>query len=128
MSEPTTTNTLPTVVNEILKIAIMDVGVNLAKAAATAEVPFLGWPVISQIFGFFLNKVAGYFYQSMAQFATFQIIDEQTRLQRQAYDDSIAAVKAAVELNDQAKIDESTKAFKEKLANLIHWNGEARIP
>lgn len=126
MGEPTTENRTANVVNDILEIAIMEVGLRLAKAAAIAEVPILGtWP-ISMIFDYLLKKLGRYFYLGMATFSTFKIIDEQTRGQRERYDASIDAVHRAVVANDPIALEKAREEFKKRLADLIHWNGEAR--
>jgi hypothetical protein len=124
---PAPQNKTANVINKIIEVSIMDVGVRAAKAAATAELPFLAWPGISQMFDYLLKKIAKYFYMAFATQATFAIIEAQAQAELEAYNATIDNLKKAVEANDQAAIDAAREEFKRKLQDLIRFNGEARI-
>ena len=115
------------IINRILEISIKEVGVKLAKTAIVAEVPFLGWPGFSQLLDYFLGRIAGYFYLSTAQFATFQIIDAQTTAQKEAYEATITQLKNAIDSGVPSDVEKAREEFKKKLEEFIRWDGEARI-
>jgi hypothetical protein len=110
-----------------LELSIKEVGVKLAKTALVVELPFLGWPGISQVVDYLLGKIANYFYLSTAQFATFQIIEAQAKAELEAYNLTIEELKKAVVSEDQAAIEKAREEFKKKLQDLIQFNGEARV-
>ena len=124
---PAPQNHAANLINKILEVAIMDVGVRLAKAAAVAELPFLGWPGISQVFDYLLQKIGRYFYLGGAQFATFNIIDAQIRGELGAVNEVIPELQRAIESGDPEAIKKAEEEFKKRYADLIRSNGEARI-
>lgn len=122
---PTTTNQTATVVNQIIHDAIFDVAVQAAETAATAEFPFLGAPVVKQIFDAVVNYVAGKIYSALAQTATFTVIDVQVSQEDSAVNKAVASLNATVNSNDQAAIQKANEDFKNAIASLIHYDGSA---
>lgn len=121
---PATENRSAGIVNSIERGAI-NIGMKAAKIAATAAAPFLGWPVISQLVDYVLNKIGDYFYVWIAEHSTFLIIDMQTEAEKKAYLQSVVDLQKAQTSGDQNAIDQAHKKLKEDLARLVRWDGSA---
>lgn len=122
---PQTKNTTVGVVDSIIHGAIMDVAVNGAVRAATAAVPFLGFPVISTLFKWGVNWIAGLLSEQLERAAAFAIIDHQTNAQANAYKEAVEELRKlhSESPEDKDAIEKAKKEFKDKLALLIHWDG-----
>lgn len=122
---PTPVNEPAVIVNGIIQFAIYDVAVNALQVAAIAELPWLGWPVIKQLFGLLLNTIAGYIYKYLAQAATFEIIDLQTEAEQSAYAAAVGKLQTAISTGDQDATTQGIDEFKKSLGSLIHFDGSA---
>jgi hypothetical protein len=108
---------------DIINFAIFDVAVTVAEAAAIAEVPFLGLPIIRTLFHMVLTKIAGYIYQPLAMNAIFTVISIQTDSQKSAYAAAEGKLRAANLTGDPMKIKEATDGFKEAFRSLVKFDG-----
>lgn len=108
--------------DQIIQAAIYNVAVPAAKAAAVAEAPWLGAPVLSQVFDYLLGKFADWIYKALDQAVVFSIIDLQTEAQRKAYDEAVAALKAVVNQPTATPqdIEKARQDLEKKLADLIN--------
>lgn len=123
-STPATHNTTAEIVNEIIQISIMEIGVNAAIAAATAELPFLGFPVIKQLFSMAVKWLGSRIYTALAHLATFQIIDLQTDSEVREYNDAVLRLKEALS-KEGSDVSSAKNEFRDRLARLIRWDGSA---
>lgn len=121
---PTTVNGTAETINGVLK-TVVGTGVDAARAAAVAEVPILGAPIISTLFGALLGWLSGYLYKALANYSTFLVIDMQTGNELDHFNQAAAALKAAQSGGDSNAIDQARLDFKNKLASLIHFDGSA---
>ena len=133
---PTTTNSAAQAVDSALKSIINDVVISAAKAAAVAALPWLSWPVISQLFDALLNWIGGYVYTAMAEWSTIGVIDIQTWMENSDYQRALSDLKAARDqavkdlqtagqAGDQNAINTAKQNFKNAFQNLVHWDGSA---
>jgi hypothetical protein len=117
------TNQAVKTADSIIHSAIYDVAVSAAESAVIAEVPFLGLPVVKQIFGAALNYFAGIVYTYLAQAATIQIITLQTDAEKNAYAKAELELRTAHLTGNQDAINKATDDFKKALTNIVHFDG-----
>ena len=133
---PTTSNTAAQAVDGVLKALINDVVIAAAKAAAVTEVPWLAWPVVSQLFDALLNWIGGYVYTAMADWTTIGVIDVQAWTENADYQNqldllkvasaqAVQRIQAASQVGDQNAIAETKTKFKNAFQKLVHWDGSA---
>lgn len=101
----------------------MSSGEVAVQAAIVADVPFLGLPVISQIFGWLLGLVEGYFYTEAANAVTKLIIDLQTDSEVTATQTAYTAAQAAIASGDANAIQAASTNLDSAFASLIHSDG-----
>lgn len=121
---PATENRTAGIVNRVERGAV-DLGFAALKAAAKVYLPFLNWPVVSQLFDYILGKASDFLYVWFAELSTFTIIDHQTQSEKRAYQQSLVDLKKAEAQGDQNAIDQAHKKLKEDLARLVRWDGSA---
>jgi hypothetical protein len=122
-STPTTTNGTASTVDSIIQSAIFDVALNALKTYLYAQMPWLSYPIIKQVFGAFLNWVAGYIYTYLTQVANFTVIDLQTDQEKSSYAAAVTQLQAAQSLGDPNAIQKAKDQFTSTLGNLIHFDG-----
>jgi hypothetical protein len=120
---PTSVNQTATTIDKVIQDAIFDVALGAFKTYAVAQLPFLGFPIISGIFSGVLNIIGGYVYTALSQIATFTVIDSQIGSEQAAYAASVVALTAAHATGDPAALTAAQAAFKSSLASLIHFDG-----
>lgn len=121
---PTTVNNTANDINSVLK-TVVDLGLNTAKAAAITAEPWLGLPVISEVFSFFMGKISGYISDALIDYATFTTIDIQTGSELSAFNAAATNLKAAQSQGDPNAISTAQDAFKRTLASLVHFDGSS---
>lgn len=109
-------------IDKIIQGLIFTVGVNAAIAAATAALPFLGLPIISNIFRGIVNYVATQIYNVLEPVVIFTVIDDITNAENQAYVASIRELQLAIASGDQNAIDAATAKTRDALSKLIHFD------
>jgi len=120
---PTTTNGAIQTVDSIIQAAIFDVALNALKTYLYAQMPWLAYPVIKQVFGAFLNWIAGYIYTYLTQVANFTVIDLQTDQEKASYDAAVTQLQDAQSSGDPNALQKAKDQFKSTLGNLIHFDG-----
>lgn len=123
MASPTPTNSAAQTVDEIIQLAIFDVALKAAEAAIIADLPFLGLPIIDPIFLFFMEQIGGVLYKQIALGTTFIVIDIQVGLEKSAYTQAEAALRAAHLTGNQDAIQNATASFKSAFQKLFHYDG-----
>lgn len=124
---PTDTNTAAIVANKFIQSAIFDVALNAFKTWATVQVPFLGWPIIKQIFSLLVGKIGDFIYEYLATIVTFSIIDLKIQAEKNAYDEAVTDLKKAHEGGNPDEVQKAKEEFKKRFRSLIHSNGAAPI-
>lgn len=125
MDAPTTENPVATVVNSILKELIENVGETAAEAAIIADVPWLGVPVVKQVFEYLLGFVGSYIYKQAAWGATKIIIDVQTKMEASAAYSAFQNLQMAIASGDPGAITKASQDLDKAYAALIHFDGSA---
>lgn len=124
-AEPTTTDQVASAVNDVLKSIIEGAGVTAVEVSVIADVPWLGLPVIKQIFEYFLNLVASYFYVDAANAATKLVIDVQVNLEESKVLNSFQELQQAVASGDQNAIAKASGDLDSAYGSIIHSDGSA---
>lgn len=124
MSDPTTTNTLASLVNSAISQA-MSLGVDAVEAAIIVDFPILGYPGLKQLLEWVLGMIEGYFYHQAAASATKVIIDIQVGLETSAVNSAFKNAQAAIATGDTSGIEQASKDLDSSFANLIHYDGSA---
>lgn len=116
-----TANAADTVIQRL----IFDVALQAAMAAAIADSPWLGLPVIKQLLSSLLQVVAGYIYKALAVHVSFAIINAQTLAEQKDFEASTSALAEAFKKGDDNEIQVATDNVKRALRSLIGWDGDA---
>ncbi len=123
---PTTINVPATLANKALKIA-MDFATDSARAAMLSQAPWLGAPVVSQVFDYILGQLSGYFYKFIALKSTFAIINFQSEAERDQFMSSMWSWNESIVIGES---DEEIMRKREKVVTdfrrSVRWNGSAR--
>ncbi len=122
---PTMINRPATLANEAIGFMV-NVMFDGAKGAAIVAAPWLGWPIVSQVFSYVLGLANNYVYMFLAMKGTFLIIAFQTAEERDAAIASRDKLASAIVGGDVNAIIEASKKFDADFDRLIHWNGSAR--
>lgn len=125
MSDPTTQNQVASTVNSVLKTIIEGAGTTALENALIVEFPWLGLPVIKQIFEFILNKVSAIIYQDAAEAATKLIIDLQVNGEESSVGNAFKNLQMALASGDQNAINQTSKELDQAYASLIHSDGSS---
>lgn len=125
MSEPTTKNKTASIVNQVLKGLIEGAGADALKAALIADNPWLGLPIVKQLFGFIVDKLAEAIYKQAAFVATKIIIDVQINIEEGAVNAAFDNLTMAVASGDPVAIDKASANLSKTYGDLIHYDGSA---
>ncbi len=120
---PVPTNPTVNIVDQIIQGLIYNAGVSFIIAWATANLPFLGLPIIKQLFAWGIGKLGQALSTEMQNQVAFTIIGFKSDLERSQYEDSVAALMVATQGGKPGDIDKATAQFRVALGNLIHWDG-----
>jgi hypothetical protein len=120
---PETQNPTLSVVDSVLHGLMYDVAIQAAITYAKAQFPFLGLPVISTLFGWVVNWIAGLVYVQLERFVSFSIIDTQVGQENSKYNQAVEDLKKAHQGGDLVQIDQAKKEARDALAQLIHYGG-----
>ena len=125
MADPATNNHAASVVNGILKKVIEGTSVDAIEALVIADVPWLGFPVIKQVFEFILNKVAALIYVRAANAATKIVVDIQVNGEESVVLSSFQNLQMAIASGDADAIKKASDNLDEAYGSLIHSDGIA---
>lgn len=131
MADPTTDNqaleTFDSIASSVVLKALLPVAEKAAETAAEAEVPFLAFPVVKQIFEGVADHEMELFARElltiMVQSGVKIIVTIQTDAEKTAYLKAEGDIKAALLTKDPAKIAEARKAFNAAADSVIHSDG-----
>lgn len=82
--------------NDLIHAALFGAVVNAVIVSLNAELPWLNWPLISEIEKAVLDKIAGEIYTTLSQFVTFAIIDSQIAGEKEDYSNAEKALRDAL--------------------------------
>jgi Trk-type K+ transport system membrane component len=97
--------------------------VSVAEGMIIADVPFLGTPIIKQIWEALFNWIAGYFQKAAETGATFTVIDTQVGSETSGISSALAALVAAEKTGDAAQITAAIQAYAKAQSSLVHDDG-----
>lgn len=117
-----TTNTAISVADKINNI-IFEVVVGSVETYAKAQLPFLNWPVISQLFDYCVQKLASLIQVQLENFVAFSIINIQVESENAAYQQAIMDLQTAYHNGDSNAITQAEGNFRTTLSGLVHWDG-----
>lgn len=125
MADPTTTNATASAVNDILKTIIEGAGQGAIEAAAIADFPWLGLPIIKQLFELVLSKITGLIYQDAANAATKIVIDVQVNVEKSQVLNAFQTLQMAIASGDKNAIQQASTDLDNCYGSLIHFGGSA---
>ena len=123
---PTTTNTTEIAADTIITNANSAI-VKVLQVMITADIPFLGWPVVSTVFGYVLGWFDGYLIKAEQTGLTFTINAADTASENTAMSTAIAALAAAQKSGDPNAIQAATKQFLAAQSALANDDGSAPV-
>lgn len=101
---------------------IKNVVLKAVIAALISAVPFLGIPGINLITTWLVMKIGGLVIETLQKFIDFKIIDWKTDAENAAYQNAVAALKAAQATGDANATEKAKADFKSTLSKLIHFD------
>ena len=99
--------------------------VGIVEGLIIADVPFLGAPVIKQLWSALFEWIAGYFTRALETSATFTVISSQTEIEKQNLSVALQNVIAAEKSGDQAAISLAIQAYQQAQSNLVNYDGSS---
>ena len=124
MDQPTTTNQTANNLNTaILKVS--GTLCTMVETAIIADVPFLGAPVVKQLWETLFNFIASYFIKYSENGVTFAVIDVQTDQEQSNMSDALKNLLAAEKSGDQNAIQNAIAAYAVAQSALVHDDGSA---
>lgn len=125
MSDPATINQLATTINGVLKDLITGGGASVVEASLITQYPFLGLPIIRQLFEWVVGLVAGDIYEQAAMAATKIVIDVQVDLEVSKTSDAFKSLQMAIASGDPGAIQKASSDLNDAYSSLIHSDGSA---
>lgn len=126
MSDPTTENATAKTVNDAIK-TIHNAGIAAVENLILAEVPWLRFPILKQLFEFLLGWIGGYVIKAEQNGATFAVIDMQVGNEKAAVSVALAAVIAAEKSGDPDAIRMAIKNYADAQSALVHDDGSVPL-
>lgn len=121
---PTTVNGVATGIDSVIK-AGGGILVSVVETAIIADVPWLGLPVIKQIWEALFSWICGYFIRAAEDGATFAVIDIQTGSEVSGVSSALAALVAAEKTGDASAIKKAIQDYANAQSSLVHSDGSA---
>lgn len=108
------------VADKVIEV-VADVALSVAETAIIAEVPFLGLPVIKQLWEYFARMLMSKLIEQLQNSSTIMIITGQNDLRAQEAGDAATALRAAQAdpTITPEKLQGAKDDFKKKYADLI---------
>lgn len=106
--------------DKIIKTLILDTIMSVVRDKLIMAIPWLGWPIISQVVGWAMMKVGGLIVDEMSRRYLFISVDAQVAAENQKYTQSVAQLQTAIAGGTDADIEAAKAAFKASLHDLIH--------
>lgn len=124
MSDPLPTNPIAAEINRVVA-AGNSAGVQLVETLAIADQPWLGYPVIKQLFGYLLSWIDGYLSKAEQAGATFIVIDTQVSIEQSAMSEAVAGLLAAQKSGDENAIKAAIQVYASAQSALVRFDGSA---
>lgn len=124
MADPTTVNQAATIVNQVIYGAIR-VEDDALEAATIAEVPWLGLPIVKQIFEFVLHNLSDRIYREAAMAATKLVVDYQVNREESSVVNDFDNLQMAIASGDEVAIHKASTNLDNSYGSLIHSDGSA---
>ncbi len=90
---PAPQNKFVEVLNRILDTLIKGLGADMAIAVAIAEAPWLGWPVVTELFRYFIRRLSLSIDDTIKKNADIIVIRFQNDIRKAEYDSAIEPIK-----------------------------------
>ena len=121
-SEPTTTDSTASIVSQTVT-DIFGAAVTAAETAIIADQPWLGLPVIKQLWEALFSYIVGKISGALGTAAGFLVIDLQTYTEVTNAASAIQALQAAQTSGDSNAITQARAQADAAAAALLHYNG-----
>jgi hypothetical protein len=119
---PTTENKTAGFIANAIK-SLGNSGVKIVEALIIADLPWLGWPGIKQVWQLLLGFVASYFIVAAQNGATFEVIDTQVGGELDALSVALRALIAAQKTGDPVAIKKAIQDYADAHSALVHSDG-----
>lgn len=101
--------------------SIFDIAIEAAIKAAIAYVPFLGVPIIKQLFTFCVEKFASLLYTQTELAVSFIVVDLKVNKQSDEYREAVSQLSLAIATQKSPEeIERAREEFKARLRTLIN--------
>lgn len=107
------------ITDKIVKVLVYDVAVELACKAAIAKLPFLGLPVVRQVFEFLVGQIGDIVYEQLSKFAILTVIRFEVEADRVKYERAVRDLDAAIQSGERNEIENKKIEFKARLRELV---------
>ena len=124
MTGPATTNQTATEVNSVIKSSGGTI-VTVTEGLIVADVPWLGTPIVKQIWEAIFNWIASYFIKAAQTGATFAVIDVQVDSEESNISKALSALVAAEKSGDQNAIQTAIKNYQLAQSAIVNDDGSA---
>jgi hypothetical protein len=108
--------------DQLAQDLVYNAAVKAVTVEATAAAPWLGLPVVSTIFQYVLNWIAGKIYTVLSEWVEFKVIQLKTDAEKQAYDAAVAQLQAAQTSGDPNALEQAKTDFSDAFSKLIHFD------
>lgn len=116
---PAPTDPTLNVIDDIISALIYSVGVNAAITAATVKFPWLGLPIVSNLFRYIVTLIGSRIFEAMKPFVDMNVIKFQNAAQQQMYDNAVMELKQAQESGDTDARQKAIDDFKSRFDKLV---------
>jgi len=107
-------------VNAVIK-GVDSAGVQLVKALAVIDFPWLGLPIVNTIFGFALSWCAGYAEKAELAGASFLVIRHQVESEKAALSAALKAVTTAQQMGDKILLAKAIQSYALAQQELVNF-------
>lgn len=105
-----------------IKFVEYSVALKGAKILAVSQYPFLGFPVISQLYDLFMNWQAGYIYRALTKVADFSAVQLKTDQEKAEYKSALLGMAVAHSSGNSDAISKATDNFRVSLGRSIRFD------
>jgi hypothetical protein len=121
---PQTQNNAAQIADKIIAAANSE-GISLVKKLIIADLPFLGWPVISSLLGYLLGWLDGYLSVVEQTGVSFLIISTQIDEEKNTLSAALKALLAAQKSGNKDEITKAVIAYQQAQSALVNYDGPA---
>lgn len=121
---PTTVNEPSRRVNQVIK-GLLDIGFAGVETVLLGYAPWLGLPVVKQIFEWCAGKLEDQIYFALAEEGTYLVLKFQTKIEKTAYLASIEELKQAQDTGNADALAAARKKWADAASSFIHSDGAA---